>query len=217
MRVFVTGGTGALGRAVLPLLAAAGHRVGAPGSGDLDLYDPAAVRWAVAGDDAVLHLATRIPRPDRAAEPGAWDQNDRLRTEATRILADAALASDCMVFVQPTVTFVYPGGDGPLDESTPLGEVRANLRSALAAEREVERFTTAGRRGVVLRLGLLYGPGTGSPAPNPVFGATLHVGDAAGALVAALTVPGGVYNVTDGTGPVSSARFMAVTGWRPRH
>jgi nucleoside-diphosphate-sugar epimerase len=80
----------------------------------------------------------------------------------------------------------------------------------------VGRFTAAGRRGVVLRLGLLYGPGTGSTAPNPVFRATLHVGDAAEALVAALIMPGGIYNVTDGTGPVSSARFMAATGWRPR-
>jgi nucleoside-diphosphate-sugar epimerase len=113
MRVFVTGGTGVLGRAVLSLLAAAGHRVGAPRSGDLDLYDPAAVRWAVAGDDAVLHLATRIPRPDRAAEPGAWDENDRRagggalhhrRAARRRAVARAALrAGDRLVRAGPGV------------------------------------------------------------------------------------------------------------------
>lgn len=217
MHVFVTGGTGVLGRAALPLLAAAGHQVTAPGSGDLDLFDPDAVHEAVAGSDALLHLATRIPPLARAAEPGAWADNDRLRTEACRALVDAALAAHCAVFVQPTVTFVYPDGDGPVDESTPLGEVRPNLRSGLDAERETERFTAAGRRGIVLRLGLLYGPGTGSDAPNPVFRATLHVNDAGSALAAALAVAPGIYNVTDGTGPVSSARFMAATGWRPQH
>jgi nucleoside-diphosphate-sugar epimerase len=217
MHVFVTGGTGVLGRAALPLLAAAGHKVTAPGSGELDLFDPAAARWAVAGADAVLHLATRIPPPARAAQPGAWADNDRLRTEASRVLVDAALAAHCVVFVQPTVTFVYPDAGGPVDESTPLGQVRANLRSGLDAERETGRFTAAGRRGVVLRLGLLYGPGSGSAAPDPVLGATLHVSDAGSALVAALAVAPGIYNVTDGTGPVSSARFMAATGWRPQH
>ena len=33
---------------------------------------------------------------------------------------------------------------------------------------------------------------------------------------AALTVPAGIYNVTDGTGPVAGARYIAATGWRPR-
>lgn len=217
MRVVVTGGTGVLGRAVLPLLAAAGHQVTAPGRADLDLFDPAAVNQAVAGAGTVLHLATRIPPREHAADAAAWAANDRLRTDATRLLVDAAIAARCGVFVMPTVTFVYPDTGGPVDESTPLGEVPANLRSGLAAERETGRFTAAGGRGVVLRLGLLYGPGTGSQQPNPVYRATLHVGDAGAALVAALTVPPGIYNVTDGSGPVSSGRFAAATGWRPRN
>ncbi len=104
-----------------------------------------------------------------------------------------------------------------MDESTPLGDVPANLRSGLAAEREAARFTAAGRRGVVLRFGLLYGPGTGSDAPNPLFNASLHADDAGAALVAALAVAPGIYNVTDGSGPVSSTRFITATGWRPRH
>ena len=53
----------------------------------------------------------------------------------------------------------------------------------------------AGRTGVVLRLGLLDGPGTKFEQPNDVYGATLHVDDAARALVAALGVPSGTYNV----------------------
>lgn len=217
MRVFVTGGTGVLGRAATPLLAAAGHAVSAPGSRELDLFDPAAVAAAVAGADAVMHLATRIPGRERAAEPGAWAENDRLRTEGSRVLVNAALAAGTAVFVQPTVTFVYPDVPGPVSEDTPLTDVRDNLLSGLDAERETARFTANGGRGVVLRFGLLWGPGTGSDAPNPLFRATLHVADAGEALLAALTAEPGVYNVTDGTGPVSSAKFIAATGWHPRH
>ena len=215
MRIFLTGGTGVLGQAARPLLAGAGHEVAAPGSRELDLFDPVAVARAVAGADAVMHLATRIPKLDRAGEPGAWAENDRLRTDATRILVDAALAAGAAVFVQPTVTFVYPEGPGPLDESTPVSGVRPALRSGLVAERETARFTAAGRRGVVLRFGLLWGPGTGSDAPNPVYGSTLHVTDAGAALAAALTAGPGIYNVDDGRGRVSSAAFAAATGWQP--
>jgi nucleoside-diphosphate-sugar epimerase len=217
LRVFMTGGSGVLGRAARPLLASAGHMVTAPGSRDLDLFAPAAVSAAVAGADAVMHLATRIPPRARASAPGAWAENDRLRTAATRILVDAALASTCAVFVVPTVTFVYPGGAGQVDEDTPVGEVPPHLRSALDAESQAERFTAAGRRGVVLRLGLLWGPGTGSDEPSPVYGATLHIASAGTALAAALTAAPGIYNVTDRGGPVSSARFTAATGWQPGH
>ena len=217
MRVFMTGGSGVLGQAARPLLENAGHEVTAPGSRELDLFDPAAVAGAVAGADAVMHLATRIPKLARAGEPGAWAENDRLRTDGARVLVDAALAAGAAVFVQPTVTFVYPEGPGSVDESTPVGDVRPALRSGLVAEQETARFTAAGRRGVVLRFGLLWGPGTGSDAPNPVYGSTLHVTDAGAALAAALTVEPGIYNVDDGRGRVSSAAFAAATGWQPRH
>ena len=46
MRLLVTGGTGVLGRAFLPLAEAEGHQVSAPGRAELDLFDPAAVAAA---------------------------------------------------------------------------------------------------------------------------------------------------------------------------
>ena len=107
----------------------------------------------------------------------------------------------------------YP--PGPADEETPIGEQPFFLESALAAEAEAARFAGAGRTGVVLRLGLLYGPGTGSDEPNPMFGATLEIEDAGAALLAALELPSGIYNVVDGGGDVSAERFKAATGWRP--
>jgi nucleoside-diphosphate-sugar epimerase len=216
MHLFLTGASGVLGQALRPLSGAAGHELRAPGHHDLDLYDPAAVRRAVSGADAVLHLATRIPPRERFDQADAWRENDRLRTEAASILVDAALEVGVRTFVQPTVAFVYPSG-APADEDTPVGEVAANLRSALVAERETARFAAAGRRGVVLRLGLLDGPGTGHDEPYGAYGITLHVADAAAALLAALQAPSGIYNVVRDGEWVSNERFKRVTGWQPRH
>jgi nucleoside-diphosphate-sugar epimerase len=149
-------------------------------------------------------------------EPRAWRENDRLRTEASAILVEAALGADVKTYVQPTVTFVYP--DGPVSEETPVRQVvPVIMRSALDAERQTARFAAAGRHGVVLRLGLLDGPGTGQDHPNPGLGATLHAEDAGRALLAALTVPSGIYNVCRDRERVSNQLFAEASGWHPRH
>ena len=208
MRVFVTGGTGVLGRILIPLLDSAGHQVAAPRHAELDLFDASAVNAAVAGAEAVYHLATRIRQ-------GAWDENDRIRRDATRLLVDAAIAAGSQVFVQPSVTFMYPT-DAQADEETPLNPA-SNLGSLVAAETEVRRFAASGKHGIVLRLGLLWGPGTGNDAPSQRFNSTLQVEDAAEALFLALALASGVYNVTADGERISNARFKAASGWRPRH
>jgi nucleoside-diphosphate-sugar epimerase len=200
VRVLVTGGSGVLGRALLPLLTE--HDVRAPAHDELDLFAAERVAEAVAGVDAIFHLATRIPPRERWSDPDAWRANDRLRRDASRLLVDAALAVGTEVYVQPTVTFSSR-------------RVPPHLESALAAERETARFAGAGRRGVVLRLGRLDGPGTLYDGPDPDARSTLHVDDAGAALLAALAAPSGVYNVCRDGERVSNARFEAVTGWRP--
>jgi nucleoside-diphosphate-sugar epimerase len=218
VNLFVTGASGVLGRALRPAAEAIGHDLRAPSRHELDLYDADAVARAASGADAVLHLATRIPPPERYDEPDAWDENDRLRTEAARVLVDAALEAGVPTFVQPTVAFVYPrdASSTPADEDAPVGQVAPNLRSALVAEQETARFAHAGRRGVVLRFGLLDGPGTGHGRLLDVFGTTLHVADAADALLAALAAPSGIYNVCRDGERVSNERFKRTTGWRAR-
>src|SRR5206468_12661632 len=94
VRLLVTGGTGVLGRAFLPLAQADGHQVSAPGRAGFDLFDPAAVGEQMRGVDAVLHLATRIQPLEAMGQPEAWRENDRLRAEASAVLVDAALAAD---------------------------------------------------------------------------------------------------------------------------
>ena len=69
---------------------------------------------------------------------------------------------------------------------------------------------------MVLRLGLLDGPGTGKDQPDPALGATLHAEEAARALLAALDIPSGVYNVCRDGERVSNRRFSEAAGWRPR-
>jgi nucleoside-diphosphate-sugar epimerase len=214
MRLLITGGTGVLGRAVRPLAATAGHELAMPAHEELDLFDPTAVADAMRDVDGVLHLATRIRSLEQISDPDAWRENDRLRAEASRILVDAAIAAGAAAYVQPTVTFVYPP-DGPASEETPVREVLPILRSALAAEQETERFARAGGRGVVLRFGLLDGPGTWYDQPMGDFGATLHVGDAGRALLSALSLPSGIYNVCRDGERVSNARFAQAAGWHP--
>jgi nucleoside-diphosphate-sugar epimerase len=214
MRLLITGGTGVLGRALRPPAEAAGHELAMPGRDELDLFDPSAVADAVRGVDGVLHLATRIRPMEQISDMEAWRENDRLRADASRILVDASIAAGAAVYVQPTVTFVYPP-TGPVSEDTPVGDVSPLLRSALVAEQQAERFGRAGGRGVVLRLGLLDGPGTDEYPPLAELGASLHVSDAGRALLSALSLPSGIYNVCRDGERVSSERFAQAAGWCP--
>jgi len=99
MKVFVAGATGVLGRPTVPALVQAGHDVRGTARGDeksalvrslgaepipVDLFDPEAVRAAVAGSEGVLNLATKIPPIMRMRWKGAWKENDRLRTDGSR-------------------------------------------------------------------------------------------------------------------------------------
>jgi nucleoside-diphosphate-sugar epimerase len=215
MRMLVTGGTGVLGRALKPLAEAAGHEVAMPGHEELDLFDSGAVADAMRDVDGVFHLATRIRSIEQLSDPEAWRENDRLRADASRLLVDAAIAAGAAVYVQPTVTFVYPS-EGKVSEETPVGEVLPILRSALVAEQQTERFARAGGRGIVLRFGLLDGPGTWFDEPMEDFGATLHIADAGRALLSALALPSGIYNVCRNGGRVSTERFARAAGWCPQ-
>ncbi|MDR7419847.1 MAG: NAD(P)-dependent oxidoreductase [Armatimonadota bacterium] len=228
MDVFVTGATGTLGRPTVRELTASGIIVHGLARSDrnelllrelganpvrLDLFDRRALEIAVKGRDAILHLATQIPPLKDAHRPGAWHENDRLRADATRLLVDAALAGGVSTLIYPSVCFFYPDRGDEWIEAAPPSDPPHLLRSTLAAEAEVARFTEAGGRGIVLRMGAFYS----SSAPNTLHtlalarrGLALMVGradgflsqiwveDAARALVAALErAPAGTYDVVD--------------------
>jgi 2-alkyl-3-oxoalkanoate reductase len=227
MRVFVAGATGVVGRLLIPMLVDAGATVTAVARTDakaaqlkkqgatpkkVNLFDPAAVEAAVAGNDAVINMATRIPTGMRTFLPGAFNENTKIRTEASQNLASAAIATRARVFVQESFAPVYPDrGDEWIDESVPI-EPASYTRSVADAESAAAEFTKSGGAGVVLRFSLFYGPQSMQSAdmvryvrrglaPLPGGGAaymsSLWIDDAASAVFAALAVPAGVYNVTD--------------------
>lgn len=236
MKILFTGASGVLGRAAVPGLTNAEHNVAAVSRNDqdhrwleqhgaqpvvVDLFDPSSVGQAVVGCDTVIHFATAIPPMAKFSKRAAWSTNDRLRSEATRLLVDAALKGGVSRFIQQSITLPYAdGGEKWLDEDSPVDPGWDVLRSALDAEAEVERFRQDGGVGVTLRLSRLYGPGQVSREyvdgvrnrKVPVVGrgdnyvSSIHVADAASALVAALTVPDGAYNVTDDA-PVTAAEY----------
>ena len=177
IRILVTGGSGVLGRPTIPLLLAEGHDVVAPSRTENSICSTKTPSPKQSPTPTPCSIWPRaIPREDPREQPGAWRENDLLRTEASRLLVDAGLSARASVYVQPTVTFVYPKGS--VDEETPIGDVPRTSVGSGRRSRSL-RFAAAGRTGVVLRLGLLDGPGTKFEQPNDVYGATLHVDDAA--------------------------------------
>lgn len=224
MRIFVAGATGVLGMRVVPLLVADGHEVRAlartpeaaaslreQGAEPVpaDLFDPASLEPAVDRVDAVVNLATRIPDVNRMMLPGAWRENDRIRTDGVRTLVAAADRAGVPRFVQESITFLYAdGGDDWLTEDAPL-EPAGVIASARTAERTVARFES---QGVVLRFATLVAPESPHARDLVVaarrgfvplissaeqFEAFVHADDAAAAVVASLGAPPGVYNVSE--------------------
>jgi len=170
----------------------------------------------------VCNLATHIPSPARMAMPGAWAENDRIRTEASRNLVDAALAGGAQRYVQESIAFLYRHArDEWIDESSPIDPV-ANLRSATVAESNAARVTAAGAIGVVLRFAAFYGPDSDTTlgmirlakrriaigaGPNE-YVSSITTDDAASAVMASLSVAAGLYNVGDDE-PVTRREFFA--------
>ncbi|MBW3664409.1 MAG: NAD(P)H-binding protein [Actinobacteria bacterium] len=242
MRIFVSGATGVLGRRAVPGLLGAGHDVTALARRDADaerlgelgarpvradLFDTATLLPVLEGHDTVVNLATRIPEASRMMLPGAWRENDRLRTQGVANLVAAAARVEASRFVQESVTFLYAdGGDRWLDESSPLSPESVTA-SARDAERTVQNFSGDG---VVLRFALLVAPESphgrdlvasvtkgylpllGDPHGYETF---VHADDAAEAVVAALEVEAGVYNVSEDEPSRKvdhAAAWSAVTG-----
>jgi nucleoside-diphosphate-sugar epimerase len=183
LKVFVAGGSGAIGRRLIPMLAAAGHEVAgmtrdegrAPALRELgatpavcDVFDRGSVEEAVCGfePDVVVHQLTALPErmnPRKLEEE--YEKNDRVRREGARNLLEAARAAGARRLVAQGIAFWYaPTGDGTLhgeddplftDAPEPIG---TSVRNMLATEEIV--LGDDAIEGVVLRYGFFYGPGT---------------------------------------------------------
>ena len=74
------------------------------------------------GADAVVNLLTHIPSVERMADPSAWEENTRLRTEASAAIARAAQAARVQRLVQES----SPSAATP--RLNPEGELRVVVR-----------------------------------------------------------------------------------------
>jgi nucleoside-diphosphate-sugar epimerase len=247
--VFVAGASGAVGRPLVPLLVAAGHEVTgttrspqraeairAAGATPaiVDALDTEALRRAVedAAPEVVVHELTSLPDRFEPRRRDIYDATNRVRSEGTRNLLDAAHAAGARRFVCQSIAFAYAPGSRPeiKDEGAPLSlnappPFGEGVRVIAAMERAVldaERL-----EGLVLRYGWFYGPGTyyaddGSMAAEvrrrrfPIVGSGaglfsfVHVDDVAGATAVAVErgAPG-VYNIVDDE-PASQRDWLPV-------
>lgn len=182
MRIFVAGGSGVIGRALVPRLIAAGHTVAATtrlsekveliesmGATPvvLDALDEEAVIGAVESfrPDAVMNQMTSLPKRYNPRKLRPWyEATNRLRVDGTRILLAAGTRVGARRFIYQSIAFMYQNvGPQVVEEGAPLAiEAPEPFGGAVRATVEGEHLatTTDGIIGVVLRYGQLYGPGT---------------------------------------------------------
>lgn len=185
------------------------------------LFDIEQLTTAFAGHDVVCNLATHMPVGFGGMRPRAWRINDRIRTEGSRIVADAAAAAGVRRLVQESISMLYSdAGNEWIDEQSPLTVTRATEPSA-EAETNAFTFECASRGTVVLRFGSIMGndPLTRWRLARARSGQPVGIGDPHGwahvvhphdvgtAIEAALTAPAGVYNV--GAAPVRRSELNA--------
>jgi UDP-glucose 4-epimerase len=190
MRIFLAGATGVIGVRLLPLMLAEGHIVAAMtrtagkadavrASGALpvvcDLFDRASLTAAVNAfhPDVVMHQVTDLP-DELANVATSIPANNRVRSEGTRNLLDAARASGASGFVAQSIAW----HGGPVVDAHEQVVVEAG--------------------GTVLRYGRFYGPGTyypDEPPPPP----RVHIDDAARRTMRFLSGPAGIFTLVEDT------------------
>jgi nucleoside-diphosphate-sugar epimerase len=233
--IFLAGATGAIGRPLVHMLVAAGHRVTgmtrSPEKADelrrsgakaaiVDVFDAMALRSAVenSNPEIVIHQLTDLAQyldPTKRAQ--ALERNARIRIEGTANLVAAALMTGARRLIAQSISFAYAPGHEPYRESDPLfldapGTRAISVRGVATLEREITQ--TPGIEGIVLRYGWLYGPGTG--AEKPVERGSVHVDAAAkAALLAVERGHPGIYNVAEDDGIVSIEKARSEFGFDP--
>jgi UDP-glucose 4-epimerase len=166
MRILLTGGTGMLGRQVIPRLAGA-HEVFVLARGEQP--DPAAeVRWvhhdlsvpvdrATLPDriDAVVHLA----QSQRYMEfPEGAEDIFAVNVQSTSGLLEYARRAGARCFVLASTGGVYEPSAEPIPESAPVAPSNPYTRSKRIAELLLDDYASE-LGGVVLRFFFVYGPG----------------------------------------------------------
>jgi nucleoside-diphosphate-sugar epimerase len=158
-RVLITGAAGLIGRAVSPLLRAAGAVVipfDLRSEPPRDVTDAVVVRDALSGIDGIIHLAavSRVVAGER--DP---DLCRRTNVEATRALLGLALDCERVPwFIQASSREVYGQQERmPVPEDAPLSPRNVYARSKVAGERLAEEARGRGMTTAIVRFSNVYG------------------------------------------------------------
>lgn len=213
MGIALLGATGVAGRVLLPLLRERGHalRVAArsqaaaqaltqPGVEPVmcDILDASSLAPLLAGCDAVINLATAIPRSGSAA---TWELNDRVRADGTSNLLAACARAGVPRLVQQSVAMLHC-----VDDSRPQKEDDAveGYGAVLTAAQLEAAVMAAPLDWRIARGGLFYGEDSGRgqvwagemespefriPGDGRTWHSLVHVRDFAAALVAIVEHP----------------------------
>jgi nucleoside-diphosphate-sugar epimerase len=163
MRVFLTGGTGYVGAAILDALVRGGHRVDAlvrnsEGAARVqtrgaqpvlgDLMQPATWRDAAAAADGSVHAAAEQTAKARTADAIAVDTLTTLPEKNGRFL------------IYTSGIWVLGAAPSPIDETAPTNPIEI-VAWRPAHEHRVLETARAGVRAVVIRPGVVYGGSRG--------------------------------------------------------
>src|SRR6266508_5678970 len=181
MKIFVAGGTGAIGRPLMAKLLAKGHAVVAltrsPEKAQVlvkqgiepaiaDVFDADAVKTVVSRvqPEVVIEQLTALPKTyTRESMNAAAALNTRIRLEGGANVLAAAQAAGVRRYLRQSVAFYGIPGPGLADEDTPLAfdaspAVAAGARELVELEHGL--LGSHNIEGIVLRYGFFYGPGT---------------------------------------------------------
>jgi 2-alkyl-3-oxoalkanoate reductase len=184
VRIFVAGGTGAIGRPLVAALVAGGHevvvfsrhaeRIAALGLENVvpsigDAFDAGTLGRAVreARPDVVVNQLTNLAQTANPLEVArGFATTSRLRNEVAGVLATAARHAGARRIVAQSISFAYRPGPGVRTEDDPLwtdaprqiGKLTGSL--ATLEQATLHGNATGELEGVVLRYGTFYGPGT---------------------------------------------------------
>jgi UDP-glucose 4-epimerase len=181
-RVLVTGGAGFIGSHVIDRLRAAGHQprifdvrpspFHAPGEIDTvvgDVTDIEALRSAMAGCDAVMHLAAAADVGEVAKDPVF---SEELNSRGTICVLEAARDAGVRRVVYASTIWVYSDTEGPRVDEESLLAPPAHLYTATKLAGELYCRSYAELYDLdytILRFGIPYGPRARPAAVVPAF------------------------------------------------